>query len=180
DLAPGRYRGEFDVPSSGRYYFNLHGTAAGRQVGPNTFGLAVPYSTEYLDLGVDHALLEDIATTSGGRALAFSVRSLPAILAPANDAASYRARSWWPALLAALGFLVLEVMVRKIVLPETWHQRLNTAFKRQRATEPGYDELVADITRVREQHLQALNEGRSSRLHDPAARARLYLSRSRR
>ena len=176
--APGRYRGAFEVPVSGRYYFNVHGNAADRQVGPKTFGFAVPYSTEYLDLEADLALLEDIAAVTGGEALSLSSRSLPAVLAPASDAITYQARVWWPAVWAALVLLLLEITVRKMTLPESWQQRLNKALERQTTGGPGYDELVADIARVREEHLRALDQGQTENRRDPGARARLYISRS--
>ncbi len=181
--SPGRYRGEFAVPQSGRYYFNVRGTAGEASVGPTTFGLAVPYSTEYLNLGVDHELLEDIASATQGQVLSLSARSLPAILAPPGDAMTHRARVWWPLLLAALVLLIVEIMVRRIALPERWQLLLRRAAKRpaDRDTgEPGYDELVASIASMREKHLAALREHGRNDLDDPAVRARLYLSSRRR
>jgi Mg-chelatase subunit ChlD len=182
-VAPGKYRGEFEVPEPGRYYVNLSGTAAGIQVGPKTFGLAVPYSSEYLDLGANRTLLQDIADTTGGETLALSMQSIPNVLSPSADAINHQARIWWPFVLLALLLLILEVMIRKFVLPEPWRLRLMKLINRKRETqaaEPGYDELVANIAALREKHLKALNSGVRYRPEDPAVRARLYLSSNRR
>jgi hypothetical protein len=122
-IAPGRYRGEFPVPRSGRYYITFTGRGSRMQVGPKTFGLAVPYSSEYLDLGADRVLLRDIAAITGGRLLPLSRSSVGAVTAPSPRAPGPLTRFWWPLLLAALALLVLEVAVRKAVLPERWHAR---------------------------------------------------------
>ena len=120
--APGRYRADFPVPGTGRYFVNVSGRRGELQVGPRTFGVAVPYSPEYLDLGVDRTLLADIARITGGELLALSPASLPALLAPPPESVTLRARVWWPFLLAALILLVLEVAVRKLPWPERWQR----------------------------------------------------------
>src|SRR3970282_879057 len=103
-----RYHGEFPVPRAGRYYITLTGRDGAMQVGPTTFGLAVPYSSEYLDLGVDHRLLRDIASITGGRLLPLSGASLSAVTAPSPQAPGPLSRIWWPFFLAALLLLVAE------------------------------------------------------------------------
>jgi hypothetical protein len=115
--APGRYLGGFPVSQAGRYYFTLSGRAGDAQVGPRTFGLAVPYSSEYLDLGVDRRLLREVATS--GRLLPLSAD----VTAPPPQAAGPRWRIWWPFFLAALMLLVMEVAVRKVPVPEAWRER---------------------------------------------------------
>lgn len=178
-VAPGRYRGEFAVPSSGRYYINLSGRAGDLSVGPTLFGLAVPYSQEYLDLGVDRPLLQALSDASGGQLLPLAAASIPVILSASPAAATRKARVWWPVLMLALIAVLLEVAVRKIVIPDAWRRRWQSARRQHRQTveaQPAYDELVAEITRVRESHLAALRERVRYHPDDPAARARLYLS----
>ncbi|HYN63618.1 MAG TPA: VWA domain-containing protein, partial [Candidatus Limnocylindrales bacterium] len=85
-IAPGRYHGAFPVPQAGRYYITLSGRDGERQVGPRTFGLAVPYSSEYLHLGVDQRLLRDVARIACGRVLPLSSASLDAVTAPSPQA----------------------------------------------------------------------------------------------
>jgi len=116
-VAPGRYRGAFEVAGPGSFYVTVSGVRDALQVGPRTFGVAVPYSQEYLEDGPDPALLAAVAQATGGRVLPLAASSLPAILAPKPDAAAERFRVWWPWVLAALALLVLEVAVRKVVLP---------------------------------------------------------------
>jgi hypothetical protein len=176
-VAPGRYRGEFAISGAGRYYVNLSGTAGALRVGPRTFGVAVPYSTEYLDLGVDDEHLREIAAATGGRLLPLASASLAAIAQTKPEAGGERWRVWWPLLLAALALLLAEVAVRKVAVPESWRARWRSLQERERPAgevEPGYEELEAAIARMREQHLKALHEGGHYRPNDLAARARLY------
>jgi len=106
-IAPGRYQGEFPVPRPGRYYITLSGRAGDAWVGPSTFGLAVPYSSEYLDLGVDRGLLRDIAGIAGGQVLPLASAGLNIATAPPPQASGALLRVWWPFLLAAF---LLSVM----------------------------------------------------------------------
>lgn len=178
-VAPGRYGGAFAVPRAGRYYINLSGRAGDLRVGPKSFGLAVPYSSEYLGLGVDREHLQDIAAATGGRLLPLSGSSISVVNSAHPSALGLQSRIWWPLFLAALIFLILEVAVRKIPLPESW--RLPWQRQRQPVeVEPEYEELVENIARVREQHLAALRDGLRDDPDDPAGRARLYLTSSRR
>jgi hypothetical protein len=181
-VAPGRYHGTFAVPQAGRYYVTLNGRDGDAQVGPKTFGLAVPYSSEYLQLGVDRKLLRDIAGVTGGRVLPLSEASLSALTAPSARAAGARASVWWPFFLAALLLLVAEVAVRKVALPEWVLARLRRwpgAREDAEAREPEYDALRATIARERARHLAALRDGVHLSADDPAVRARLYLSAGR-
>jgi hypothetical protein len=183
-VAPGRYRGGFPVPREGRYYVSLSGAGAGVQVGPETFGLAVPYSSEYIDLGVDERHLEELAATTGGRMLPLSPASLPLITRADAGADVHGVLIWWPFLLAGLVALVLEVVVRKIGLPEPW-LRYWHRFRNRRAPaaesepDPGYEELQASMARARARHIAAVRGEVFFESDDPAVRARLYLGRSR-
>src|SRR5690606_20851503 len=111
------------APRPGRYYVTLSGSGAGTALAPQTFGLAVPYSTEYLDLGVDRTLLEDIAAIGGGRLQPLDTEALEALTAPAARATGRRSQVWWPLLVAALALLLVEIAVRKLPLPAAWPAR---------------------------------------------------------
>jgi Mg-chelatase subunit ChlD len=180
--APGRYRGEFPVPRAGRYYITLSGRDGPVQVGPATFGLAVPYSPEYLDLGVDRDLLRDIAGITGGRLLPLSSASVNAVTAPSPQAPGPHLRIWWPFFLAALLLLVAEVAARKVALPDAWRARWarwRGASREAPAPEAEYEALRAAIARERARHLAALRDGFHLSADDPAVRARLYLAAGR-
>ncbi len=181
-VAPGRYRADFAAPRSGRYYVSLNAATGDvgegtHAVGPTTFGFAIPYSPEYLDLGVDETLLATLARDTGGRMLPLSGAALPFITEPRAGSPAPRFRIWWPLFVAALVLLVLEIAVRKLAVPQTWLARWRRpGSEREPRAEPGYDELVAGIERARSEHLQALREGSRDSADDPAARARLYVA----
>ena len=181
-IAPGRYHGEFPVPRAGRYIITFTGRDGETQVGPRTFGLAVPYSSEYLDLGVDQRLLRDIAGITGGRLLPLSGAGVSAITAPSPKASGPLSRVWWPFLLAALLLVVAEAAVRRVTLPEAWRARW-ARWRGARAgtetPEPEYSALSAAIARERARHLAAMRDGIYLDADDPAARARLYLAAGR-
>ena len=179
--APGRYRGEFAAQPGERYYVNLRGRAGEVEVGPETFGLALPYSSEYAGLGVDLEGLRDIAAATGGRLLPLSNASLSAIAAPPASGPGPRWRVWKPLLLAALVLLLLEVALRKLNLPESWRRRLGARRERPAPdAEPGYEALKEEIESARERHIRALRDQIYYRPDDPAVRARLYVAGFRR
>jgi hypothetical protein len=181
-IAPGRYHGEFPVPRAGRYTITLTGRDGKTQVGPRTFGLAVPYSSEYLDLGADQRLLRDIARIAGGRLLPLSGASLGAVTALPPEASGPPSRIWWPFFLAALILLVVEVAVRRVTLPDAWRARWvrrRGAREDTEAPEPGYSALSAAIARERARNLAAMRDGLDLNADDPAVRARLYLEAGR-
>ena len=180
-IAPGRYRGEFAVRPGERYYVNLQGRSGEVEIGPETFGLALPYSSEYAGLGADLETLREIAAQTGGRMLELSNTSLDAIHAPPDLAPGSRWRVWKPLLLAALLLVLLEVAVRKISLPESWQRRLGARRARTPAeAEPAYEELKEEIDRARARHIEALRDQVYYRPDDPAVRARLYVAGFRR
>ena len=174
-IAPGGYHGEFPVPRDGRYVVTLSGRDGEMQVGPKSFGLAVPYSREYLDLGADRGLLREIAAITGGRVLPLSGDSLQRVSEPLAGVRGPQSRVWWPFFLAALLLLLAEVAVRRLVLPDTWLARWRSRPPPAAAADPDYAALQSAIARERERHLAALrNDGIYLNADDPAARARLY------
>lgn len=182
-VAPGRYHGTFSVPQTGRYYVTLNGGDGESRIGLRTFGLVVPYSSEYLDLGVDRRLLRDLASIAGGNLLPLDAASLSAVTAPSPEATGAHARVWWPFFLAALVLLVAEVVARKVPVPDAWRARW-AAWRGARqedtdAQEPGYDALRATIAQERARHLAAMRDGFHLNADDPAVRARLYLAAGR-
>lgn len=178
-IAPGRYQGEFPVSRAGRYYINLSGSGNGAQISPQTFGLAVPYSSEYIESGADRDFLRDLAAATGGRLLPLANASLAEVTASKPGVIGERWRIWWPYFLAALIFLLLEVAVRKISLPESWQLWWQGLRDRQRPppqAEPDYETLRDAMAKNREAHLRALRDKSDYHADDPAARARLYLA----
>lgn len=178
-IAPGRYSVEFPVPREGRYYLTVTGRDGSRQVGPRTFGLVVPYSSEHLDLGVDDQLLRDVADIAGGHRRPLSGASLKAVTTPALKSSSSLSRIWWPFFLAALIFLVADVAVRRLPLPDTWRERWARWRGARDDERSEYSALSAAIARERERHLSTMKDGMYLNADDPAMRARLYLAAGR-
>jgi Ca-activated chloride channel homolog len=181
-VAPGRYRGEFRVPRAGRYFVTLSGRDGQTAVGPKTFGLAVPYSSEFLDLGADRRLLADVAAISGGRVIELSNASLTALTAPSPEAKGARSQVWWPFFLAALVLVIIEVAVRKVPIPEAWHARwLQWRGARQESdVAESYDALSAPASHERARPLETMRNDAPLKADEPAARARLYFAAARR
>src|SRR5690606_18706122 len=178
-----RYEAQLPLRGAGSYAITLSGHDGTRPVAPRTFGLAVPYSSEYLDLGPDRELLQEVARLTGGRMLPLSVASLDAITAPSQQVATRRSQTWRPFLLAALLLLIAEVAVRRLVLPESWRRRVGPRRAPGAGTdpeEPEYEALRAAIARERARHLAARADGERLDPNDPAVRARLYMAAGRR
>jgi Mg-chelatase subunit ChlD len=179
-IAPGRYRASFPVSGSGRYYLTLSAPedpdAGLDPVGPRTFGLAVPYSDEYLDLGVNTALLEDLASATGGRALDMRPAAIAGLVAPREAASPASQRLVWPLVLIALLALVAEVAVRKLPVPARWRGAGAAGTAGDGAGDAAEQGALARrIARRRARQLEALDAGRGG--DDPVSRARLYLAR---
>src|SRR5262249_50142882 len=68
-IGPGRYRGRFPAPQEGVYLVGMAQRKGERVVGSQLAGLVVPYAQELRDLGVDEALLRELAELTGGSAL---------------------------------------------------------------------------------------------------------------
>lgn len=108
---PGRYSGNFAVAAGEQYFITVSPSIEPRT--PRLFGFVAPYSAEFLGLGLNLPLLEDIGRESGHGAMTLSRSSLDTILTPSADATSAQ-RIWWPWFLLALTALITEVALRKI------------------------------------------------------------------
>ena len=175
-IAPGRYRGEFPIVGAGRYYATVSGERDSLRVGPTTFGLAVPYSAEYINTGADRRLLSDIAMAADGELLSMSRASIETVLSPGTRLDDSQWRIWQPLLIAVLLLLVAEVLVRKLAIPHSWQSRWRQLHRTADESDPQaeYATLKQQINTVREQHLKALREEGHYDADDPAVRARLY------
>jgi hypothetical protein len=143
-----------------------------------TFGLAIPYSPEFINNGVDRRLLADMAAQTGGAVIDYSGTSLTYLLTPNPSMQLVGERVWWPLLLAALILMVVEVGLRKLPTP-IWlaarlAERRRSVGRDAPSAEPAYDALVASIAESRNRHIAALRHRGGYRSDDPAVRARLY------
>ena len=111
-VGPGRYRGRFPAPQEGVYLVGLAQRRDERMIGSQLAGLVVPYALELRDLGVDEALLREVAELTGGDVLtdprdAFLKARRPSRLAV----------EMWPWLVGLVAALVLpEIALRRMRL----------------------------------------------------------------
>ncbi len=67
---PGRFEGDLPTDQVGSYLLHVSQSVGGATKHANTFGLVVPYSPEYRDLGTDLNSLRAIANAGGGTLIA--------------------------------------------------------------------------------------------------------------
>lgn len=181
-VAPGRYRGQFPVRGPGRYYMSLRGDGTGalegRRVGPRTFGLAIPYSPEYLARGADYDQLEAIARAGGGGLLSMTPQALDRLFAVEKESIAANARVWSPFVWLALVLLIVEIAVRKLRIPARVRSWLRLREAPPERASPEFEQLIEGLASARDAHLEALHQGRAYNDADPSARARLHMARA--
>lgn len=121
-VAPGTYDGAFALMGDGAYLVQASQDEASGSVATQTGGLVVPYSPEYRALGVNRALLEEVARRTGGTEL----KAPAAAFAPiATISPAHQDRHLWPWLVALAGLLfVLDIAVRRLRLEQLAQSRL--------------------------------------------------------
>jgi Mg-chelatase subunit ChlD len=108
-VAPRRYRGQFELVGEGRYSV----TAATSTGDRTSDAFVVPFSQEYLKFSANPSVLENIAAATGGRMLTGSETS--AEIYHPDRAVKYRSRSIFDLLLIILSCLIpLDVALRRI------------------------------------------------------------------
>lgn len=152
--APGRYQGRFPVQGNGEYLLSLVGKKDDLEVGPKTVGISLPYSPEYLGLGINYSLLNRLSERTGGQVLRPDTPEEVAELlftTPGQSIATLK--DYWPwFIILALCMFVAEIAVRQVLLPTAW------AARRERRQAPEkhtatytYDELEAIVHRRAEE-----------------------------
>ena len=152
---PGRFEGDLPTDQVGSYLLNISQAAGGVVRHSGTFGVVVPYSPEYRDLGTDTNTLRAIAAAGGGTLIedptkVFSVPVPPAHAALAIDE-----------LLLVLAILLfpIDVALRRLILRvedvPAWRQ----AFQRKPVRAIPAE---ATVTRLRER-VTAVRSDRAAR-----------------
>lgn len=175
---PGWYEAEFPLPQPGAYLVRAAVGDGGRSAGLAMVPLAVPYSPELLQVGLNRALLASLVEAAGAKIVTTPAEALAPPASPAR-----RSRPLWPLLgtLAMVGF-VAEVALRRIPAIEQHLGRLAGAFAAALVRRPPtLSEAAAD------QEYQAADRWRIEEPSEAAARAasmeaaaRLYIARLRR
>jgi Ca-activated chloride channel homolog len=184
--APGLYEAQFPAAKVGDYTVTLAASSGEAALPPLTVGVAVPYSDEYRMLGVNAPLLAQLAGITGGRAVssADDEAAIAEIVKREPARAAGGVQPWRLLLLSAVLLFFLDVVVRKVALPQGWFARAASSF-RLPGKRPGitYDELTGMVEKARDEERARLKKkitgaaGQES--IDPELAAYLYIARLR-
>ena len=109
---PGRFEGDLPTGQVGSYLLRVTQSAGGVTRHTGTFGLVVPYSPEYRDLGTDANSLRAIAHAGGGTLVA-NLRDLYAVPVPPVQAAEPLEE---PLLVLAVLLFAVDVALRRLIV----------------------------------------------------------------
>lgn len=140
---PGRFEGDLPADQVGGYLLHVTQSAGGVVRHTNTFGVVVPYSPEYRDLGTDANTLSAIAHAGGG-ALLTDLSHVYDLPVPATQAALPIDELL---LVIAILLFPLDVALRRLVLRVEDVPVWRAAFQRKPARPIAAE---ATVTRLRE------------------------------
>jgi hypothetical protein len=140
---PGRFEGDLPTDLVGSYLLHVTQSAGGAVKHANTFGVVVPYSPEYRDLGTDPNTLAAIARAGGGTVITdlAQVFSLPV---PATRAAQPLDELL---LILAIILFPIDVALRRLILRVEDVPAWKAAFQRKPARAIAAE---ATVSRLRE------------------------------
>jgi len=111
-VGPGRYRAFVPSGTEGSYLVTVYGDAG---VAPQTYGFSVPFAREYIQFETDFTLLEQIATVGNGTVLGPGQGT--EVFIPSSSGQTYLDTLWMWLIAAAILALLLELLVKKVILP---------------------------------------------------------------
>lgn len=169
---PGWYEAELPLPPSGAYLVSVAASEGGRQVGRSALPLAVPYSPELQQVGLNRAVIAHMVEAAGARVVATPAEALAPPLSPER-----KSRPLWPLLGAvAIAGFAAEVALRRIPAIEQNLGRLAamaTAAARRTPVPDDVEYDTADRWRI-ENEAEA-----AARAASMETAARLYIARLR-
>lgn len=174
---PGWYEATMPLPPPGAYLLTVVASDGGRPAGRTSLPLAVPYSPELKQVGLNRALIAYLTEAAGARIVSSPAEALAP---PANPVR--RSRPVWPLLASlALAAFVAEVTLRRVPAIEQHLSRLASVAAAYIRRQPPPERLVedeeyaaADRWRIEEPVKAA------ARAASMEAAARLYIARLRR
>jgi uncharacterized membrane protein len=172
---PGRFEGDLPTDQVGGYLLHVTQSAGGVARHTNTFGLVVPYSPEYRNLGTDTNSLAAIAAAGGG-ILITDVGEIYALPVPATEAAVPIDELL---LILAILLFPLDVALRRLILRTEDVPAWRQAFQRRPA---GAIAAEAAVTRLKERVATVRTEraGRGSPAEPPSPEKTVAELRARR
>lgn len=174
---PGWYEATFPLPPAGAYLITLAATEGGRPVGRSSLPLAVPYSPELRQVGLNRALIAYLVEAGGARVISKPAEALAPPLNPVR-----RARPVWPLFtsLALAGF-VAEVVLRRIPAIEHQLSRLPAALVAFIRRQPPPEQVMEDAEYAAADRWRIEEPAEAAaRAASMEAAARLYIARLRR
>jgi uncharacterized membrane protein len=111
-VGPGAYQGRVTSPPPGTYLVQIAGSADDRPVVQEVAGLVVPYSAEYRSNQDNSALLNELASLTGGSTLADGTQAF----APRDGNVARAQEIGLPLLILALLLLPLDIAMRRLML----------------------------------------------------------------
>ena len=159
---PGRFEGDLPTDQVGSYLLHVTETAGGAVKHTNTFGVVVPYSPEYRELGTDVNSLAAIARAGGGAVL---TDVADVFRVPVPEAHAPQALDELLLVLAILLFPI-DVALRRLILRVEDVPAWKEAFKRKPARA-----LAAEttVTRLRER-VAGVRSARAAKSKPPETR----------
>ena len=140
---PGRFEGDLPADQVGSYLLHVTQSVGGVVRHANTFGVVVPYSPEYRDLGTDPNTLRAIAAAGGGTLLT-DVAQVYSVPVPATQAALSIEELL---LVIAIVLFPLDVALRRLILSVEDVPAWRSAFQRKPAAPVAAE---ATVTRLKE------------------------------
>ena len=109
---PGRYEADLDTSREGGYIVTVFGDEENR---PEPYGLSVPFAREYIQFETDFERLASIASRGGGEMLAAA--DADTLFDATLAGSTFRDTLWRWLLIGAIALLILELIVKKLILP---------------------------------------------------------------
>jgi hypothetical protein len=156
---PGLYEAGIDAGREGDYMVSL--SASGENAAPTTFGMSIPYSDEYRMRGVNVGLLSQLSAATGGRLIASAsdAAGLAALLKREPGATGVGDTAWQWLILAGLLLFFLDIVVRRLVVPEGLRERIAARLRGLRPEAgPSYEDLAVMVKKAREEERSKIRQ----------------------
>lgn len=165
-IGPGKYRGEFKTTDAGAYLVNInYATGSGETAtqGNLQAAVTVPYSREFRDVRHNKALLEDLATSTGGRVLMAGDPETMQLFDRTDLEVPKSPKEIWDILaMLAAALFVFDVAARRLSIDPKWIMGLAGYAVGKRAETS--TESVSAFKRVKVQKADA--RGQKSEIRD--------------
>jgi len=185
--APGRYETQIDSVQAGSYLVTIFGESTA----PQTYGFSVPFGREYARFETDFEKLTDIAVAGGGTIL--NPDDTAVVFEPSLSGRTYRDSLWVYLVIAAIALLLLELLIKKIVLPvgtvvttlRVHHEEpgpRTEGHRRRRESTVSYEDVRRQVAEAyrREPIDRPYGRWYEGGEHNPVAERKIHIARKRR